>query len=194
MKIIAGYLKGKNILITKENSYRPTTGKTKEAIFSILSSGQFINQDTNESVLKGAITLDLFGGTGALTFEAISRGASKGIIIENNSHNIKTLETNIKRFNIQHKINLLKINAIDLPMASLQIANKISIAFIDAPFNKNLIEKSISQLISKNWLSNSALLIIEHHEKENYQLDSEYTLITSRKYGKVILSIYTSSR
>ena len=181
MKIISGTLKGRDILITKENDYRPTTARVKEAIFSILSSGKFINNDTNESVLEQAITIDLFGGTGALTFEAISRGASKGIIIENNPNNIKTLETNIKKLNIDPQVSILKNDATDLPIAPPDIARRISIAFIDPPFNKNLITKPILQLSSKNWLSESALIVIESHEKEQYALDSSYKLILSKK-------------
>ena len=97
MKIISGSLKGRNILTTDDNSYRPTTGRVKEAIFSILSGGQF------EGILKDAVTIDLFGGTGALTFEAISRGATKGIIIENNAQNLKALDLNAKRLGIAVK-------------------------------------------------------------------------------------------
>ena len=76
MKIISGALKGRTIVPTQYNNYQPTTGRMKEAIFSILSSGQFINTLTNKPILKEAITIDLFGGSRALTFEAISRGAS----------------------------------------------------------------------------------------------------------------------
>jgi 16S rRNA (guanine966-N2)-methyltransferase len=186
MKIISGTLKGRTILSTKENSYRPTTGKVKEAIFSILSSGQFINEETGESVLKDATTIDLFGGTGALTFEAISRGAARGIIIENNINNVKTLELNTKRLGLQSHIQIIKASATALPPAT----TKCSIAFIDPPFNKELISTPIAELTNKGWLTNSALLVIESHEKEQYDLGQGYSLLFSRNYGKAVLNIY----
>ncbi|NRA73860.1 MAG: 16S rRNA (guanine(966)-N(2))-methyltransferase RsmD [Rickettsiales bacterium] len=190
MRIISGALKGRNILITKENDYRPTTGRVKEAIFSTLSSGKFINKNTNKPILEEAITIDLFGGTGALTFEAISRGANKSIIIENNIHNIKTLEANTKKLGIQSQVNIIKSDATNLPYPPSNITQKVSIAFIDPPFNKNLILDPILELTSKEWLSEDALLVIESHEKEKYTLDSNYALIISRKYGKAVLNIY----
>jgi len=190
MKIISGTLKGRTIIATKDNNYRPTTGRLREAVFSILSSGQFINKETNEPILKDAITIDLFGGTGALTFEAISRGASKGIIIENNFHNSKTLEINAKRLSIPTQVQVVKGDAANLPAPPTYAAKKCSIAFIDPPFNKNLILEPIIELSKKSWLADSALLIIESHEKEIYELGPNYKLVFSRKYRKIILNIY----
>jgi 16S rRNA (guanine966-N2)-methyltransferase len=180
MKIISGILKGRTILSTKENSYRPTTGKVKEAIFSILASGQFTN------VLKDAITIDLFGGTGALTFEAISRGAARGIIIENNINNVKTLELNTKRLGLQGRVQIIKASATALPSA----ITKCSIAFIDPPFNKELISSPVAELSNKGWLTDQALLVIESHEKDHYDLGPGYSLLFSRNYGKAVLNIY----
>lgn len=190
MRIISGSLKGRSILITKENSYRPTTGKVKEAIFSILSSGKFLNQNTGYSILNGATIIDLFGGTGALTFESISRGASRGVIIEKNISNVKTLRANITKLGIENQVDIIKGDATDLPAPSSHVAGKISIAFIDPPFRKNLILQPISELVTKNWLADEALLVIESHEQEHYQLDSSYELVFTKKYGKAILNIY----
>ena len=193
MKIISGALKGRTIVPTQYNNYQPTTGRMKEAIFSILSSGQFINTLTNKPILKEAITIDLFGGSGALTFEAISRGTSKGIITENNFHNSKTLEINAKRLGIQTQIQVIKCNATNLPSPPISTTQKCSIAFIDPPYNKNLILESVLALSIKGWLADSALLVIESHEKEQYNLGPNYRLIFSRQYGKAILNIYRYS-
>jgi 16S rRNA (guanine966-N2)-methyltransferase len=190
MKIISGTLKGRSIITTKDNMYRPTTGMVKEAIFSILSSGSFINEETGEPILKDAITIDLFGGTGALTFESISRGSAKGIIIEKDIYNFKTLETNAKKLGIQSQIQIIKSDATNLPKAPSDVAGKCNIVFIDPPFNKNLILEPILQLAHKNWLSPRALIIIESHDKEEYKLEASYELLFSRKYGKSILNIY----
>ena len=193
MKIISGTLKGRTIISTQYNDYRPTTGKVKEAIFSVLSSGQFINKKTTESVLKEAITIDAFGGSGALTFEAISRGASKGIIIENNFHNLKTLEINAKRLGIQTQVQIVKGDATKLPSPPTSYQKKCSIAFIDPPFNKNLVLKSVLELSMKGWLADLALLVIESYEKEQYSLEQNYKLMFSRQYGKSTLNIYKYS-
>jgi len=194
MKIISGTLKGRTISTTKDNDYRPTSGRMKEAIFSVLSSGQFINEETNESVLKDAIIIDLFGGIGALTFEAISRGSNKGIIIENNPANVKNLEINAVRLGVQAHVQIVRGTALDLPTPPSYAAEKCSIAFLDPPFNKQLISKAVLELTTKGWLANSALLIIESHVREKYELGPNHTLIFSRKYGKAFFNIYKYSK
>ena len=85
---------------------------------------------------------------------------------------------------------IIKSNAANLPVAPGYAANKCSIAFIDPPFDKNLIVGPIEELRRKAWLADSALLVIESHEKESYELGPSYELIFSRKYGKAVLNIY----
>lgn len=184
MFIISGKYRGRKIKTISSNNYRPTTSMMKESIFSVLSSGQFIDE-SGHSVLDGAVTIDVFGGTGALTFEAISRGAKKGIIIEKDQTNLELLKENIKTLNFDEKIIALYGDACNLSKNS----EKCDIAFVDPPFNKGLISKALDNLLHKGWIKDGGLIVIERHLQDLYDVREDCNLVFSRKYGKVWLEI-----
>ena len=186
MRIIAGKLKGRHIYTVKEGTYRPTTGMIKEAIFSIISSGQFLNADTGVSVLQGAHIIDLFGGTGNLSFEALSRGASKATIIEQDPLHSDLLKFNTDKLGFGSEVKILRADATHLPNAP----EKCSVAFIDPPFNKSLVRKCVQSLISKQWLETNAILVIRTHLRDEYDIDDLCNKLLSRQYSKSLLSIY----
>lgn len=188
MFIIGGKYGGRKIKTILNNTYRPTTFKVKESIFSILRSGQFLD-DNGKSVLDDAVTVDVFGGTGALTFEAISRGAKKGYIIEKDHAHLKTLKENIEKLNFEESIIALQGNACDLMKAKEQC----DIAFIDPPFNEGLITDTIQSLVQKDWLKEGGLIVIERHINDLYNPGKFCNLLFQRKYGKVFLEILQKS-
>jgi 16S rRNA (guanine966-N2)-methyltransferase len=184
MFIIAGKYRGRKIKTTSNNTYRPTTSMMKEAIFNVLSSGQFIDEN-GHSVLDGAVTVDVFGGTGALTFEAISRGARKGIIVEKDYETLELLKDNIKTLNFEEKIIAIHGNACNLSNSK----EECDVAFVDPPFNKGLISDTLGSLLRKGWLKSGGIVVIERQIEDLYNMQDGYELVFSRKYGKVWLEI-----
>ena len=164
--------------------YRPTTYKIKEAIFSVLNSGQFIDSN-GKSVLDDAVTIDVFGGTGALTFEAISRGASKGFIVEKDSKHLSLIKENVDRLGMSDNVEVLHGDARNL----MKSRKSCDIAFVDPPFNQGVITDTINSLIIKDWIQSKSLVIIERHERDLYQIRDDCQLVFSRKYGKVWVEI-----
>ncbi len=184
MQIISGNLKGRKIFTNDNCDYRPTTARVKEAIFNIISNGYFV-QD-GKSILEDAITIDLFAGTGALTFESISRGAKHSVLIEKNLQNLQMLKRNIKNLHLVSNTDLIKGDATNLPHAQI----KCTLAFIDPPFNRKLVDYALSSLIKKKWLAHKAIIVIETHYKDLYYPDSSFIELDSREYGDVLLKIY----
>ena len=131
------------------------------------------------------MTVDVFGGTGALSFEAISRGAKKAIIIEKDQTNLELLKENIKTLNFDEKIIALYGDACNLSKNSEQC----DIAFVDPPFNKGLISKTLDNLLHKGWVKDGGLIVIERHLQDLYTTREDCNLVFSRKYGKVWLEI-----
>jgi len=186
MKIIAGKLKGRKVHTKENSSYRPMTGKIKEAVFSILSSGQFLDPETNKSVIDDAVSIDVFGGTGSITFEGFSRGIRKGIIIEQDMASFESLKVNVRSLGLAGYLDVVRGDATMLPPARF----KCSIAFIDPPFNKDLVPRSVSSLVKKNWLSENAILVIRTHFSEQFDISEFAEEVFSRKYNNSILRIY----
>lgn len=184
MYIIAGKYRGRKIKTERNHSYRPTTAKVKEAIFSILNSGQFVDEG-GKSALEGAVTIDVFGGTGALTFEAISRGASRGFIIEKDYTNLKMIKQNIESLNLDKEVYALYGDACRL----MRSKDQCDIVFIDPPFNKGLITDTIKSLLYQNWIKNEGLIVIERHINDLYEAREDCHLLFQRKYDKVWLEI-----
>ena len=190
MRIISGKLRGRNI-ITKDNmSYKPLTGRIKEAVFSILTSGQFLDQDTGTSVLEGATTIDLFGGTGAISFESVSRGVDKAVIIEKDADSFELLKKNVKSLGIESQVDLIRGDATSLPHATIQC----SLAFIDPPFNKGLVIPCVQSLIKRDWLQQDAFLIVRTHNNESFDLKEMAQELFSRQYNNSVLRIYRLQR
>jgi 16S rRNA (guanine966-N2)-methyltransferase len=184
MQIITGKFKGYKIVTSNKCHYRPTTGRVKESIFSILSSGTFIQN--GKSILEDAITMDLFAGTGALSFEAISRGAKHSVLIEKDPGHLQILKYNIDKLGINGQVNLVKGDATNLPVAKI----KCNLIFIDPPFNMQLVNPTLDSLEKKGWLMNGAIIVIETHYKDKYSPNHNFIELDSRDYGHIILKIY----
>ena len=186
MKIIAGTLKGRKILTYKGYSYKPITSILKESIFSILSSGQFVNSETGASILQDANIIDAFGGTGAFTFEAISRGVANSVVIEKDPRNVDALRGNVENLGVADKVNIIRGDALKLPNADTEC----SIAFLDPPFKQGLVYGCVKSLVEKKWLAKEAILIIRTHVHDKYDISEFCHQVFVRKYGNSLLSLY----
>lgn len=181
MKIIAGRYKGRSILTSTKYNYRPSTSKLREAIFSILSSGRFV--DTN--LLQDAKILDLFAGTGILSFEAISRGARCAVLIDISKDHIDHINKSARAIGIEDCIKTLHKNALQLSNTTYQY----DIVFIDPPYYNDLVPKSIQLLIDNNFLRNESILVIEMSSKENMTIPKSFNIIKEKIFGNTKLLI-----
>jgi len=119
LKIISGKFQNQIIPTAKNVKYRPSTGKLKEAIFSMLTSGEFtghklFNENTH--------VLDLFAGSGSLAFESLSRGAGFATLIDIDLSSLKIAEEFAKSLNIENRVNFVNINALNLPKATRHLS------------------------------------------------------------------------
>lgn len=172
MRIISGIYKGKKIEIPNKDITRPTMDRIKESLFATINE-----------YLKDATILDLFGGSGALSFEALSNGAAYAYIVENNSESIKIISKNINNFGIECKVKLIKNDAIKW----LKKANiKVDIIFLDPPYNNELLEKSLEIIKNINILNKNGIIICEHKNNINFL---NFNIIKQKKYGQKYITI-----
>lgn len=182
MRIVAGKLKGKKLTDSSHlKGLRPTTDKNREALFNILSSAKFI-REINFS-LEGVNILDLCCGTGAVAFEAISRGAEAALLIDKNSQHLEIAKKNAKILQVENQIKFLLCDAEKLPNAT----KTYELIYIDPPYAHNA-SQLIKNLIEKNWLDKNSLIAIETAEI-NFDAD-DLQLLDQRRYGKTHFSFY----
>lgn len=178
MKIIAGKFKGRNIPIVKNATYRPSTSKFKEAVFSILIS-------MNPDIWKGTYVLDLFSGTGGLGFEALSRGAAHVTLVDIEPRHIKTTIAFAEELDLMHNITCLCLDATNLPTSHFQY----NVVFIDPPYMQTMAQKALHSLHDKQWIKNGALVIIELSRKEDIVIPNCYETLYNRLYSSTRLMI-----
>lgn len=181
MKIISGKFKGRNIPTIKEAEYRPTFGALKEAIFSIISSFCLeSNKNYNDFYV-----LDLFAGTGALGFEALSRGAGFVTFIDIKRRHLNEARDFADHIGANQQIEFINANSLELS----SMKKSYDLIFIDPPYNKNMVSAAILELEKQRCLRDNALLIIETSKREDFNYGKNFDLLKSKIYGDSRLSI-----
>jgi len=169
MRVVSGKYKGRKLKEFNLNTTKPTLDKVKEAIFDMI---QF---DVVDSVV-----LDLFSGTGALGIEAISRGAKKTYLVDNNVQAIKIIKENLK--GVTEDFSVINQNGLEF----LKLTNeKFDIVLLDPPYQTDLGLKAIEILINENKLNENAIIIFETSDALNIELNYPNFKITKKKYGTV---------
>lgn len=192
MRIIAGRAKAKRLVSPKTEKTRPTLDRVKEAMFSIINN-----------YIKDADVLDLFGGTGNLALESISRGAKFAWINDKDSFSISTILSNAK---LTNSLDCVKITKKDYAKCLNQIAKEnmlFDVIFLDPPYDSNLAIDTLDKISeSENlYLKEDGIIIYETDknfllklEKNNKAeiLNSFKNLqcIDERAYGNVVLKLY----
>jgi 16S rRNA (guanine966-N2)-methyltransferase len=175
MKIISGKFRGRKIECLNSKDLRPTTGQIREAIFSILNSLDYLNNDKEVSVL------DLFCGTGSLGLEALSRGLKHVTFVDINQQHLSLVEETAGRLGVRNQIILMRWNACDLPKARQQY----NVVFMDPPYHdSNLLSQALSSLVKEGWLAEDSIIIAEFAKKNLPKLPEGIEIMDTRIYGK----------
>lgn len=178
LRIIGGNFKGRKLCSVSGIITRPTADRLRESIFNILSF-----------MIRGTVVLDLFAGTGAFGIEALSRGAEYVVFIDRYQHAISAIEKNIRSCGINNKTKTIKwdiiknLNCIKSPQLLFNLV------FMDPPYNKNMIGRTLCNLHLSNCLEKKAFIVVEHSLLEPIPENLlEFELVDQRKYGKTLVS------
>jgi 16S rRNA (guanine966-N2)-methyltransferase len=175
MRIVSGTLKGRSIEPGSFFKDRPTTDMAKEALFNILIHRVNIDECS---------ILDLFAGSGSISFEFVSRGAAGVTAVDQNLRYIRFIEETARKFSVS---NLITIRADvfrflnRLPLAS-------DIVFADPPFDHKRLSELPYLVVENGWLKPDGFFILEHPGKENF--DHSPYFVETRHYGKVHFSFF----
>lgn len=181
MRIIAGEAKNKRLKSRKGMDTRPTLGSVKESLFSIIAP-----------YIDGCKFLDLFSGTGNIALEALSRGAERAIMIEQDQEALKVIIENINNLGFENKCRAYKNDVVRAVEILGRKGEKFDIIFMDPPYKLNLCEKTLRAIEKSGVLAEDGLIICEHHMLED--LDDEmfgFKKADCRKYGKKTMTFFT---
>lgn len=175
MRIIGGTLRGKSIFPPETFKARPTTDFAKEGLFNILE---------NEFDFETISVLDLFSGTGSISYEFASRGCKNVTSVEMNPLHFKFIKDNAKALKFQG-IQALRLNSFDF----IQICKiKYDIIFADPPFNIEGLAGIPNKILDKEILNPGGYLILEHPASYNFTKENRF--YKEKKYGNVHFSFF----
>lgn len=181
MRIVGGRLKGRPLATPKDDRIRPTTDRVREALFSILE------HSIEDFELGGAQVLDLFAGTGALGFEALSRGAAHCVFVENNPAARALIQTNIEKLGLGGITTLFRRGATDLGKPAR--GKTFDLVFADPPYGQCLGEQAIQSAITDGWLAPGSVIVLEESAKAEITWPSGCIAIDQRRYGQTQIAI-----
>ena len=181
MRITGGQLKGRPLISAKGSAIRPASDKVRQALFNIIGHD-----------LTGSVVLDLFAGTGAYGFEAVSRGAKHAIFIDNSSEALLIIKKNISRLGVseQCQIKQQDIVAGDF-FKTAEKDGSFDIVFIDPPYRQGFIVPVLNKVCYSDFLSLDGVVVAETSKEECLpERAGSLTLWQVRRYGSTCLWFY----
>jgi len=152
MRVVGGRLKGRNLASPTSRDIRPTEDRLRESVFNILVHAY-------DDPMEGARVLDLFAGTGALGIEAVSRGASFALFVDNGAEARALLRNNVEALGLGGVTKVYRRDAAN--PGPVHPMEPFSLVFLDPPYRMKLAEKALVALRDGGWLRPGALLVVE---------------------------------
>ena len=175
MRIVSGTHKSKRITAPKNLPVRPTTDMAKESLFNILNNNYYFDE---------VRVLDLFSGTGNISYEFASRGTEHILCIDENVNCIRFIQQTAKDLGFE-AISTIKADVFEFLSKHKQ---EHDIIFADAPYELEGLDKIVETVFTKKMLSQDGVLILEHDKGQDFSELSYF--VNSRRYGNVNFSFF----
>ncbi len=177
MRVITGKARGVSLKTPDGLVTRPTADRVKEALFSII---QF--------EVPGAKVLDLFGGTGQLGIEALSRDAKSAVFVDEREDACKLIRENLKRTRLEETARVVRSDYADFLKKCRETFN---IIFLDPPYAEKFLENALNLITEIDILETGGIIIAERPVGKELPWDfSGYTRSKDYKYGNTLITTY----
>lgn len=177
MRIISGSRRGHRLLEFDGMNVRPTTDRVKESIFNLI-----------QGYVTGSVCLDMFAGSGALSFEAVSRGAERAVLLDRDKRSIDIIRKNAKSLEFEDKCEIRNEDCFDY---AVKTKEKFDIIFLDPPYNKGLIEPVLGAIVENNLLTDEGIVVLESDDNDFSAEFDGLKALKQRKYGRTYITVYT---
>ncbi|THD53591.1 16S rRNA (guanine(966)-N(2))-methyltransferase RsmD [Phenylobacterium sp.] len=177
MRIVSGNFRGKTLVAPKGDATRPTSDRARQAVFNILEHAAW------SSGVRGARVIDLFAGSGALGFEALSRGAAFCLFVETDEAARGVIRENVDAMSLFGVTRVHRRDATDLGVRPGGDGPAFDLAFLDPPYAKGLGETALEKLAAGGWLAPGATVVFERGAGEpDFSVDG-FEPLDVRDYG-----------
>ena len=177
MRVITGKARGVQLKTPDGMLTRPTTDRVKEALFSIL---QFD--------LPGAKVLDLFGGTGQLGIEALSRGAASAVFVDSRREACQLIRSNLKKTHLEPYASVVQSDYLEYLN---RCRERFDLILLDPPYAEVFLENSIKRITEIDILQSNGIIAAERPLGKELPWEFQgFTRSRDYKYGKILLTLY----
>lgn len=177
MRVISGKARGVSLKTPEGLQTRPTADRVKEAVFSIL---QFD--------LPGTKVLDLFGGTGQLGIEAISRGANCAVFVDSSEKACSLIKENLRRCKMENEGRVIRCDYLEFLVRSREC---FDIILLDPPYAEVFLENALKKISEIDILKSGGIIVAERPvEKPLDMVLPGFSRSKDYKYGKTIITVY----
>lgn len=182
MRIIGGSLKGRKLFTPEDKTIRPSSSTMREALFNVLMHGNFAGKPVLDARMA-----DICCGTGALGFEAISRGAAHATLVDESKKALNLAKQNADHLGVTTNCQFVQGQATRLPPAT---SGAYDLIITDPPYQSGMIPAIYDSAIQAGWLKPGSIFVAEFPLKSNIPELKDAENIFSRRYGKAMLNIW----
>ena len=175
MRIIAGTKRGHKLYEFDGMKIRPTTDRVKESMFNLI-----------QDFVAGSCVLDLFAGSGALSFEALSRGAKCAVCVDKDADSVALIKRNNSTLGFSD-ITVLNCSADEFLKSAKQ---KFSLIFLDPPYNKGFISPIIEKIMNLGILDTNGIIVLESDFSDEHGDFEGLIKLKQKKYGRSYVTVY----
>lgn len=175
MRIVGGRWRGRPLRPPRSGAIRPTSDRLRETLFNVLAHSY-------GDPVAGARVLDLFAGTGAMGFEALSRGAAFALFVDEAAEARGLIRGGIEALGAGGTTRLFRRDA--TRMGPIGPAEPFSLVFCDPPYGKGLAERALGSCRDGGWLAPGALVVVEEARASAFALPEGFGEIGRREYGE----------
>lgn len=176
MRIIAGTKRGHKLAEFVGKDIRPTTDRVRESVFNLI-----------QEYVRGGAVLDLFSGSGALSFEALSRGADNAICVDADERSCRVCSENAEMLGFSERVEIINTDA---ERFIKKTDKKFDIIFLDPPYNKGFVVPIVSEVSKRELLREDGIVVLESDSTDDHGEIDGLSIIKQRKYGRTFVTIY----
>ena len=177
MRFVAGQYRGRAIVTPEGQNTRPTSDRARQAIFNVLEHAPWAEG------LHEARVIDLYAGSGALGFEALSRGAAFCLFVDTDDGARGAIRENMDAYGLFGRCRVHRRSATDLGPRPGSAGEAFTLAFLDPPYAKGLGEQTLARLLEGGWLAPGAIVVFERGSDEPEIDTPGYERLDARDYG-----------